>query len=250
FVQYAGQLIMHAAPTTKTDGQATVVQAAAAANELMSIEFTESGVCAIGEMVNGQPTYTSSTYSVEGNVYTIPRFGKVEFDNTQSDEVQVTIMRDGSEPISGPATFKRPLDTDKLYRGWTVEKTRVSVKGWTSAAADFVGCNFFEIVKFLRNNNHKVPDDITPSMGLQSISFTGTGSIIFAYTDGRADVGTYKYNGSSCTYRWNSDKMGFTFLTEDAEISYMDGKCILTISANIQNSTTSGSVTFVLAPMV
>ena len=29
----------------------------------------------------------------------------------------------------------------------------------------------------------------------------------------------------------------------------MDGKCLLTISGRIQNSSTSGSVTFVLSPL-
>jgi len=249
FVQYAGQLLMHGVPVNTATPQAVPTKADAAASELLSIELTESGVYVVGELIDDEPVYSSGTYTVEGNVYTLQGYGKIEFDGTQSDNVQVRVTPTGGDAQTVSATFKKAAGTDKLYRGWTVEKTRVSVKGWTSVAADFVGCNFFEIVKFLSENSYKVPDDITSSMGLQSISFTGTGSIIFAYTDGRADVGTYKYNGSSFTYRWNSDKMGFTFLTEDADIRYMDGRCILTISANIQNSTTSGSVTFVLAPM-
>ena len=42
--------------------------------------------------------------------------------------------------------------------------------------------------------------------------------------------------------------MGFTFLTQEAKVDYLDGKCLLKVDADIQNSTTSGSVTFVLSP--
>ena len=135
------------------------------------------------------------------------------------------------------------------YRGWTVDKTRVTIKGWTTASADFQGCNFYEIAKFIRDNGHDVPDDIPAGMALSSISFTGTEKILFAYTDGTGDAGEFRFNGSSFTYRWDDEKMGFTFLTDQATVEYMDGKCILTISASIQDSTTSGSVTFVLSPM-
>ena len=105
------------------------------------------------------------------------------------------------------------------------------------------------ITNHFKKNGHKVPDDIKPGQSLRSISFTGTEKMLFYYSDGSADVSAYRFNGKSFTYRWDNDKMGFTFLTDQATVEYLDGKCILTIRASIQDSTTSGSVTFVLSPM-
>ena len=141
-------------------------------------------------------------------------------------------------------------DDNSMLLWSIIQKIRgVTVQGWTTASADFVGCNFSEIADFLKKNGHKVPDDIKPGQSLRSISFTGTEKMLFYYSDGSADVSAYRFNGKSFTYRWDNDKMGFTFLTDQATVEYLDGKCILTIRASIQDSTTSGSVTFVLSPM-
>ncbi len=244
FVQYAGQLIPCNSPTpTKA------VVGDAAESSLHSIEFTESGVYAVGTLTEGRLSYKTGTYSVDGQAYELAGYGKVRFDNSSTGEVDVLIDRPGQEAEIMRANFNRAKGSDQLYRGWTVDKTRVTIKGWTTASADFKGCNFYEIAKFIRDNGHDVPDDIPAGMALSSISFTGTEKILFAYTDGTGDAGEFRFNGSSFTYRWDDEKMGFTFLTDHATVEYMDGKCILTISASIQDSTTSGSVTFVLSPM-
>ena len=58
----------------------------------------------------------------------------------------------------------------------------------------------------------------------------------------------FSLSGDAISYSWNNNTMGFTFLTQEAKVDYLDGKCLLKVDADIQNSTTSGSVTFVLSP--
>ena len=239
FIQYAGQLVPR--DGTKAD--------AASDAALQNIELTESGLYAVGQLVGGELVYRMGDYSVNGNVYTLNGYGSLEFDNSAPGDVTMHLTPSGSATRDIPASFVKASGSNQLYRGWTVDKTRVTVKGWTSSSADFTGCNFSEIADFLRKNGHKVPDDIKPGLSLRSISFTGTEKMLFYYSDGSADVSAYRFNGKSFTYRWDDDKMGFTFLTDQATVEYMDGKCILTIRASIQDSTTSGSVTFVLSPM-
>ena len=219
-------------------------------NVLHSIEFTESGLYAVGTLTRGELNYRMGEYSVAGDVYTLNGYGSVQFDNSNAGQVEIVVTQDGKPAETMPATFSRATGTDQLYRGWTIDKTRVTVRGWTTASADFKGCNLYEIAQFIRNNGHDAPDDIAPGLELRSISFTGTEKMFFAYSDGTGDASEFKYNGSSFTYRWDDDKMGFTFLPKQATVEYMDGKCILSISSDIQDSTTSVSVTFVLSPML
>jgi len=249
FIQYAGQLIPRdGVPAALTSTAATKADAAPAAIP-QSIELTESGLYAIGQLTDDGLAYRMGDYTVDGNVYTLNGYGTVEFDNAAPGAVTMHLTPAGGATQDVPADFIKAAGTNQLYRGWTVDKTRVTVQGWTTASADFAGCDFNEIANFLKKNGHKVPDDIRPGQSLRSISFTGTEKMLFYYSDGSADVSAYRFNGKSFTYRWDNDKMGFTFLTDQATVEYMDGKCILTIRASIQDSTTSGSVTFVLSPM-
>ena len=244
FVQYAGQLVLNG-PGVKSADAVT-----ASGSTLASIELTESGLYAIGEIVDGELRYSIGDYTVDGEVYTLNGYGTIQFDNSgDSQEVELIITPANGATQTFTARFVRAAGRNQLYRGWTVDKTRVTVQGWTTAAADFVGCNFQEIADFIRDNGHVIPDDIPTGLSLRTVSFTGTEKILFGFTDGRADVGEFKFNGSSFTYRWDNDKMGFTFLADQAIVEYQDGKCILTIRADIEDSTTSGSVTFVLSPM-
>ncbi len=248
FIQYAGQLVPRDGTPATASARATKSEARPA-DIPQSIELTESGLYAIGQLVEGELVYRMGDYTVNGNVYTLNGYGTVEFDNAAPGPVTMHLTPTGSMTTDVAADFNKAAGTNQLYRGWTVDKTRVTVQGWTTASADFVGCNFSEIADFLKKNGHKVPDDIKPGQSLRSISFTGTEKMLFYYSDGSADVSAYRFNGKSFTYRWDNDKMGFTFLTDQATVEYLDGKCILTIRASIQDSTTSGSVTFVLSPM-
>ena len=146
------------------------------------------------------------------------------------------------------ADFQKPTSTNKVYRAWNIEKTRLTVKGWTTVGADFTGCNFQEIAAFLRANSHKAPTDV-PDRSITSLSLTGTEKMIFAYSDGFADMTEFSLSGNVVHYSWEQRPKGFTFESDAAVIEYMDGKCLLTISGRIQNSSTSGSVTFVLTPL-
>ena len=249
FIQYAGQLIPASSLTASAD-QSAIRTDDVPENVLHSIELTESGLYAVGTLTRGELNYRMGEYSVAGDVYTLKGYGSIQFDNSNAGQVDLVITQDGKAATEMPATFSRATGTDQLYRGWTIDKTRVTVRGWTTASADFKGCNLYEIAQFIRNNGHDAPDDIAPGLELRSISFTGTEKMFFAYSDGTGDASEFKYNGSSFTYRWDDDKMGFTFLPKQASVEYMDGKCILSISSDIQASTTSVSVTFVLSPML
>ena len=249
FVQYAGQLIP--ADPDPSPSSSALTKAGAVAPALAYLEFTESGIYVVGEKTDGETEYRTGTYNVSGDTYSLAGFGAVEFPRANPGQVSVNIRRDNGSAETIKATFtKASVSADRVNSGWTVDKTRVTVRGWTTASADFRGCNISEIIDFLQNNGHTVPDDVSPNLAISSISFTGTDSIIFAYSDGFGDVGTYRFSGaSSFTYTWKSDKMGYTFLTNNGTVEYMDGKCILTINVSIQDSTTTGSVTFVLSQM-
>ena len=252
FAQYACQLIPKAsvpaaAPTKAGTGLASD-------GNLLSIELTESGLYVLAHLFTGEdkPRYTSGRYTVNGSnavtIYTLSGYGTLEFDSTRPGEVSLTIKPAGGIAQTILATLKKATGANKMFRSWKVDRTRVTVKGWTTASADFDGCNFHEIAEFLRKNHHKAPADVPEGYGLETITFTGTNSVIFSYTDNTLDMSEFSLSGNAVSYRWNNDKMGFTFLTQEAKVDYLDGKCLLKVDADIQNSTTSGSVTFVLSP--
>jgi len=252
FASYACQLI----PKTSSPAAAPTKAGAGVASDgsLLSIELTESGLYVLAHLFSGEdnPRYTSGRYTVNGSsavtVYTLNGFGTLEFDNSRPGEVSLTIKRTGGIAQTIMATLKKATGTNKMFRSWKVDKTRVTVKGWTTASADFTGCNFHEIAEFLRKNHHKAPADVPVGYGLETITFTGTNSVIFTYTDNTLDMSEFSLSGDAISYSWNNNTMGFTFLTQEAKVDYLDGKCLLKVDADIQNSTTSGSVTFVLSP--
>ncbi len=254
FAQYACQII------PKGEVQAASPRRPSSVSQpgsLLGIELTESGLYVLTQLLPGEdkPQYTSGRYSVKGNysatgrLYTLSGYGTLEFDEGGTSEVSVSV-----KPVDGPAqtilaTIRKATQSSQMYRSWNVDKTRVTVKGWTTASADFEGCNFHEIAEFLIRNSHKAPGDVPEGYGLRSVTFTGTHSVIFIYTDDTLDMGEFSLSGDSISYRWNNDTMGFTFLTDEAKVEFLDGKCLLRVDADIQHSTTSGSVTFVLSPI-
>lgn len=252
YVAYAGNLDLLPGNLDflQDEGQAqTKAAATSLAGSIASIELTESGLYVIGRVAEAPTnfTYTSGSYSVSGNEYRLNGFGTIVFDNSKSGVVSLTIKPDNGPVEVLQASFHKPVASNKVFRAFKVEKTRVTAKGWITVSADFTGCNFREIAAFLRSNSHKVPDDV-PDRSISSLSLTGTEKMILAYSDGYADLTEFSLAGNVLTYNINS-MMGFTFETDRAIIEYMDGKCILTINGRIRNSTTSGSVTFVLSPL-
>ena len=247
FVQYAGQLIMVGAAATSEPAAAVMAAPLAVGPVYTYVEFTESGVYVIGSVVSGETQYKNGTYSVNGNVYTLNGFGTVEFSGT-SGQVDVTITPNGGPAQNMKANLKKASTSNVAYRGWTIDKTRATVYGFhTPVTADFIGCNFQEMAKFLNDNGHK--GVYLPSGSMKSVSITGADSIIFAYSDDSADVAECKLNGSNISFSWRGKSRLFEVENGKATIEYLDGKCILKIDAGLKGSTTSGSVTFVLSPM-
>ena len=249
FVQHAGQLIPSypdAAPTSRA-----LTKAGAGTAILTRVELTESGVYVVAEKDGDETAYRTGAYTVSGDTYNLGGFGTLTFPHATPGKVEVDVNRGTAAVEHIQAEFKKSSQSgNPLHSGWTVDKTRVTVKGWTTASADFAGCNIAEIVKFLKQNGHNVPDDVSPNLAIRSISFTGTGAMIFAYSDASCDMASYTLtNGSSLSFKWEDDQMGYTFLTDSGSVEYMDGKCILTIRVQIQDSTVTGSVSFVLSQM-
>lgn len=244
FLDYSGRL------TPKDIMPMTKAPVNAVAGSVTSIELTESGLFVIGTMIDesGTITYRTGRYSVQDNIYLLTGVGTLFFNNSASGSVNLVFTPLDGEPQQIPANFLKSKSTNKAFRTWKLEKTRITVRGFWEASADFKGCNFLEIAEFLRNNGNKVPPEV-PALSVSTITLTGTDSMIFAYTDRSADVSEFSLNGNILTYDWKDLPLSFTFESDKAVIEYMDGKCILSIDGRIQYSTTSGNVTFVLSPM-
>lgn len=243
----------HACRLTPSEGGTkapAVLQEATLAGNIASIELTESGLYVIGRLTSGtdNTAYSYGHYTVSDDLYTLQGFGTLRFENTRSDAVGLTITPQNSTPQTVEATLTKAASNNPAYRTWHVEKTRLTVKGWTTASVDFSGCNFKEIADFLKRNGNKIPNDV-PNRSISSITLTGTESMILIYNDGTVDMNEFSLAGNTLSYNWNDGSLGFTFQSERAEIEYMDGRCILTMEVRILNSTTSGSISFVLTPM-
>ena len=243
FLAYAGHLSLQGIQTTTKAMDA----AASAESVIVSFELTESGYYYIGRLTGDEVSYTSGHYTVSGNEYKLNGFGVLLFDNSKTGMVQLRIKPDGGKEEVITALFQKPSGTNMAYRTWKVEKTRVTAKGWVTVSAEFNGCDFREIASFLKENNHKVPDDV-PDRSVSSLTLTGTEKMIIGYSDGSADFSEFSLSGNVISYKINQ-YLGFTFETDQAIIEYEDGKCLLTINGRIRNSTTSGSVAFVLSPI-
>ena len=244
FLAFAGRLTPKGVmPGTKADSTLPV-------GSVTSIELTESGLVALGIVADeaGNIAYQTGKYSVTDDVYTLYGLGTLAFNNSVSGQVSLTYTPLFGEPQQIPAEFLKPKSTNKAFRTWKVEKTRLTVRGWTVVSADFKGCDLAEIAEFLRNNGNKAPDDV-PNVSVTTISLTGTETMILGYSDNSAELNEFSLNGNVLTYTWQERPEGFTFISDQAVIEYRDGKCLLTIDGYIRNSTTSGSVTFVLSPM-
>lgn len=235
-------------------GRLTFVEskASASSNDVLSIELTESGFYVLEQIPAGstEVSYSANTYHADGQNYTLNGFGTLSFDNSaSSSQVNISLTPVGGEQRSMLASFKKASQDNKLFRSWTIDRVRVTVRGWTTASADFEGCNFYQIADFLRKSGHNSPDDISPGFGIKSLSFTGTNSVVAIFTDSSVSLGAFSLSGDSFKYSWKNAPKEFQIVTDKAEISYMDGKCILSVNISIKNSTTSGSVTLVLSPM-
>ena len=245
FVQYAGKLVPRGgdpAPSSLPKSRLSV------ASSITYLEFTESGLYVLGRKVDGDVQYTFGSYSVSGNVYTLSNFGTVEFNNATEGEVSVKITPTGGVAETIKANLKKSSSPNVAYRTWTIDKTRITANGWGDpVTAEFGGCNLPEIAKFLNDNGFK--GTYLPSCSLNSISFTGASSILFAFSDNTVDVGECSINGNVVNFSWTSKSRLFELENGRATIDYLDGKCILKIEGKLKDSTTSGVVTFVMSPV-
>ena len=244
FVQYAGKLV----PRSGTPAAASlaVTTYAVVTPTIAYLEFTESGLFVIGRTTGDDIEYATGTYTTaDGKVFSLSNNMTVTLSSNAAGLVDVSISPSGE---SFKADLTKANGTNVAYRSWTIDKIRATVKGHgTPVTAEFNGCNFSEIRDFLNKNGHK--GDYLPSGSLTSISFTGTNSVMFAFSDNTADRGECTINGSNVSFSFMSKSRLFELKDGTATIDYLDGKCILKVDGNLDNSTTSGSVTFVMSPM-
>lgn len=242
FVQYAGQLIPRGGEPSAS------LRSASAAPEFTYtyLEFTESGLYVIGQTSGGTTRYITGSYNTsDGKSFSLSGFGSVTVSG-DSNPVEVTITPSGGSPVTFKAERKTATVKNVAYRTWKIEKTRATVNGFHApASADFVGCNFDEIAKFLNDNGHK--GDYLPSGSLNTISFTGVNTIVFGFSDSTADLGDCTLSGNDVNFVWKGETRLFEVENGKATIDYLDGKCILKVEAGLKGSTTSGSVTFVMS---
>lgn len=244
FIQYAGKLI----PNSYVPAASSLTKATGLIGILESIEFTESGLYVVGHRVDGDLEFITGNYTVNDGVYDLQNFGTVQLTATRASLTGVIIRYLSGLIETLTAEFRHAAGTNDAYRSWTIDKTRVTINGFhTPASADFKGCNFAEMAKFLDDNGHK--GSLLPPGSLKSVSITGTNSIIFAYSDGTADVAEITLSGSNINFSWLSGSRLMEVENGKATIDYLDGKCILRIEAALKGSTTSGVVTFVMSPM-
>lgn len=244
FLPYAGKLIMN----SYVPAASSVTKATDLVGILESIEFTESGLYVVGRRMDGKLEFLTGSYQVNGDTYDLDGFGTVKLTVTRASLTGVIIRYLSGLIETLTAEFMHATGTNVAYRGWTIDRTRVTINGFhTPASADFKGCNFEEMAKFLNDNGHK--GSLLPPGSLTSVSITGTNSIIFAYSDGTADVAEYSFSGTNINFSWQSGSRLMEVENGKATIDYLDGKCILKIEAALKGSTTSGVVTFVLSPM-
>jgi len=250
YLEFAGRLTPETGFYTKAPSDASVE---GQPGDIISIELTESGFYVIGRISDllGNIEYKAGRYSISDGAYVLNGYGRLLFDHQTAGNIDVTVIPNRGATQIVRALLTKAKDTNPVYRTWVIQKTRVTTKGWTTVSAEFEGCDFQEIADFLRSNSHKVPSEV-PERKLISLSFTGTESVILVYDDNSADMGSFSLSGDVFSYFWQEDwmkrAMGFTFETDEAIIEYVDGKCVLTINGRIRNSTTSGSVTFLLRP--
>lgn len=241
FVQYAGKLVPRGGDPAPT----SLISQRAETSPIKYLEFTESGLFVLGRQLLGGLSFSTGTYTTtDGQTFTLSNGSTVTVSGS-SGAVDVSISPSGE---SFKATLTKASGTNVAYRSWTIDKVRATIKGHGDpVTAEFNGCNFVEIKKFLNDNGHK--GDYLPDCSLTSVSFTGANSVLFAFSDNMADVGDCTISGNNVNFSWLSNSRLFEVENGKATIDYLDGKCILKVDATLKGSTTSGSVTFVMSPM-
>jgi len=234
------------------------VEISESACPVKSIELTESGYYVIKEIVTRatKEEYYFGKYTVSGNTYTLSGYGTVTLEGSGSS-LKFTVNKSSGENYTGTGSSKTGSTSsigDKLFRTWTISKTRVSISDGVKANADFNGCNLGEIANFIANQGISISDkESLQGVSVTSVTLTSAGSYILAYSNNRTDVGTCNYSSlssGSFTYSWDSSTMGYSFENGKGSVAFENGMCLLTLNADIKNSskTYKTSVVFVMKP--
>jgi hypothetical protein len=240
FIQYAGKLV----PRGGEPAPSSRISQFAATPSICYLEFTESGLFALGRKLLGGIEYISGTYTTtDGLTFTLSNGLTVTLSGT-SGEVNVTVSPSGE---TFKADFIRAGSTNVAYRAWAIDKVRITIRRSDNpVTAEFNGCNFTEIEKFLNDNGYE--GDFLPDCSLSSVSFTGVNSVLFAFSDNVVDVGSCTISGNNASFSWTSQSRIFEAGDGRATISYMDGKCIFRVDADLKGPTAE-SITFVMSPV-
>ena len=228
-----------------------------------SIEFTEAGRYLIASRVitkandNEELVYTSGSYQVNGNTYTLNGFGTVVINGSQ-----VTITPEGESPVTVEATSVAPQETTELTTSickvWKVDKVDVNISGGeikeSAAGVMLTTCNLYQIVNQL-NSNYGLNIDPEPVKGMEvkCISITRQGTLIIEFTDSQFQpiVADYELSGNSFEYEFAGTQEGNAVFNSHAKGSVnpkSDGSLWLEITATVESDGKNyqGTVTFVM----
>ena len=134
FLPYAGKLIMN----SYVPAASSVTKATDLVGILESIEFTESGLYVVGRRMDGKLEFLTGSYKVNGDTYDLDGFGTVKLTVTRASLTGVIIRYLSGLIETLTAEFMHATGTNVAYRGWTIDRTRVTINGFhTPASADF-----------------------------------------------------------------------------------------------------------------
>lgn len=260
------EVVMKAGPTAEdaqlinlTTAQKPTLQRNGETLEIQSIELTEGNryilVC--------EPLLVSSQVSTKaGRIEVlIDRFNeltdggkKFRLQGKYNADIQfqgkkLRVTKDGKtdeyDADSKPSTTSTTAATNAA-RTWKVDDCFLKITGKLNIESGFKGCDLQEIAKFLQSNNVKIDPSQFAGYKLETMSFTGAGTIAFAFSSA-AFYGSYKLNGENISYSFTAiSKSDIINASASGTLTFpADKKAVLQVSTTIDGY--SGYIEFNLS---
>lgn len=227
-----------------------------------SLVLTEGGTYTIltnQKPIDGQgtvlPSVIAGKYTAAGaDEYALSGFGTAKIKKaTKGDEFILIISPTEYTTQEYSVTVKKTAveKTDVLYRLWRISKTRLRIDDPASIAADFNECNINEIDAFLRDNNIGHGFAIPEGSKVTGIDISALGVFTILYQNGKAAYAEWIHiGGENYRIKWNGSEHGLPFDIDDITVSYLDGCCLLSMSATLQSNkgTLNAGLTWMMVP--
>lgn len=212
---------------------------------LQSLTLTEGGTYQLvfNEKIlgPGKTSLYAGDYSTEdGIVYRLNGYGSATIHGKNKAAGNIVISLDPTD-IGGPVysvevTVADNPEPNTLYRRWTVEKTRLSLSGEQTFAADFQGCNINAILAFLKDNGVATDAVLDEGTDIRTVDISGFGEITILYANGKANRASFESTGeNTMNISWVATNTAIDLQTGKATVSYQDGRCIIEVQATIRD---------------